>query len=179
MKVVVTALCGFLFGVLFWSPAALSQGSPAPGEGEMLRFSIQADATYRSGGPVAMEFTLENLTDESLWILKWHTPFEGIANRIFEVTCGGREVPYEGRMLKRGIPTPDDYLKLAPREKNACTFDLASAYALPASEECQVSFIGKLLDVSQLDPKEARSAAQALEPMTIRGNDVTIRIVGR
>jgi hypothetical protein len=178
MRVASIVLSALLLGMALWSAAAVSEGSDAPGGREMVRFSLDADATYRLGAPVRMDFSLENLTDENLWILKWHTPCEGILNRIFDVTCGGREIPYEGRMLKRGNPTPNDYLKLAPHEKMTCTFDLASVYTLPAKEECHVSFVGRLLDVSRSEPKAERSAEQALEPMTIRGNDVTIRILG-
>ena len=178
MRVAAVLLCSLLLGAVLLSTTAASEGSDAPEERGIVRFSLGSDTAYRFRAPVRMEFSLENLTDDNLWVLKWHTPFEGVSNRIFDVTCDGREAPYKGVMLKRGSPAETDYLMLAPHDKKTCAFDLASVYTLPASGECRVRFEGRLLDVSRSAPKIMEGAEQSWKPMTIRGNDVTFRSIG-
>ena len=39
---------------------------------------------------IVIKFTLENNSEENLWILKWNTPLEGLKKRIFNVICDGK-----------------------------------------------------------------------------------------
>ena len=167
-------LCSFCITAL-WPVAVIPETNEALEA--VARFSLDADTPYRTGAPVRVAFTLENLTDADLWILEWNTPFEGILNRIFDITCDGTEAPYEGRMVKRGRPAPNDYLKLGPYEKQIRTVELSSVYNFSGIEECLVTFRGTLLDISQMDPNLRRSSAYELHPVEIHGNDVIIRII--
>lgn len=49
-------------------------------------------------------FTLENLSDETVYVLKWFTPLEGLFGDIFRITRDSEEIPYTGPMVKRGDP---------------------------------------------------------------------------
>jgi peptidyl-Lys metalloendopeptidase len=78
----------------------------------LLQYRLQAKENYRLGEPLVIEFTLENLSDHNVWVLTWYTPLEGLKGKIFEVTCDGKPVAYEGIMVKRGDPCRDDYVHI-------------------------------------------------------------------
>lgn len=81
----------------------------------VLKYQLSASNSYVLGKPVIIKFTLYNLLDENIWVLTWYTPLEGLKGKIFLVTCNGKEIPYEGRMVKRGNPTQDDYIYIASK----------------------------------------------------------------
>lgn len=165
------------FCILALRPVAVTP-EPNGASKAIVQFSLNADMSYQKGVPVRVAFTIENLTDTDLWILQWNTPFEGILNRIFDITCDGINVPYEGRMIKRGRPAPSDYLKLDPYEKKTRIIDLSSVYNLSGMKECLVTFRGKLLDVTRMDPNLQLSSDYMLQSIEIHGNNVIIRILG-
>ena len=111
-----------------------------------LEYHLGAKGNYVVGGPVIISFTLENQTDTDLWILIWHTPLEGLRGRIFLVMCDGEEVPYEGRMVKRGDPVRYDYVHIRARGSSSTEVDLSLAYNLPVADECRVEFKGQIYD---------------------------------
>ena len=82
---------------------------------QSLKYQLSANNSYVVGTPITINFTLENLLDENLWILKWYTPLEGMRGEIFQVNCDGKEIPYEGMMAKRGDPDRDSYMHIVPR----------------------------------------------------------------
>jgi hypothetical protein len=44
------------------------------------------------------------LASEGCYVLKWFTPLEGIGGDIFRVERDGAELPYHGKLVKRGPP---------------------------------------------------------------------------
>jgi hypothetical protein len=114
---------------------------------ELLSYRLRAQKSYDHSLAINLGFSLENLSPNDLWILKWYTPLEGIKSNIFQVVCDGVEIPYEGRMVKRGAPERDDYLRLAARSTEHVEVDLSNAYNCPAAKECRVRFKGRIHDV--------------------------------
>ena len=141
-----------------------------------LRYHLQAESSYIQGAPVMVGFSVENLSSVDVWILKWYTPLEGIKGKIFEVTCDGVDIPYEGRLMKRGNPEKDEYARLYPGESASAKVDLASVYALPACKECRLKFKGRIHD-AVLDQREVPRAAEAHLPVDVPGNAVSFSIV--
>ena len=112
--------------------------------------------SYLHGNPIIVNFTLHNLTNEDLWVLRWYTPLEGIKGKIFRVSCDGHEIPYIGPMVKRAQPTMNDYVHIDPRRSVSHEVDLSSVYDLPLYQQCVVQFSGKIYDFvasSDLIPK--------------------------
>ena len=54
---------------------------------------------------VVVRVTITNTSSTPQYILKWHTPFGGIEEALFEVTRDGVDVPYLGAHYKRPAPT--------------------------------------------------------------------------
>ena len=145
------------------------------GGGPLLRYRLAADPGYTAGQPILIRFTLENMADGDLWVLTWYTPLEGLMGRIFTVTCDGREILYEGMMVKRGDPGSKDYMHISPHGSVSAVVDLSEAYPLHACRECRVRFRGRIHDVVRAKGTLPRKSDDH-EGMDIEGNSVIFRI---
>ena len=125
--------------------------------------------------PIIIEFTLENHSSENLWLLKWYTPFEGLKGKIFRVTCDGKEIPYEGQMVKRGHPTKDDYIYVASEDSVSSEVNLSDAYTFPTSYECKVEFKGRIYDFSKSEGSLPKKSEEH-QMINITGNSVTFDV---
>ena len=112
----------------------LTMGSTAIGqvknvEGISCEISA-ARAEYAAADPLAIEFSMINNTDDTLYVSKWKTPLEGFNSDMFTVTKGEEKVTYIGRLVKRASPSPDDYILIGPNKKVSRTIDLSEGYAV-------------------------------------------------
>jgi len=88
--------------------------------------TIEAEEPLSTGGPVNARFTLTNTSSEGLFVLKWFTPLEGLAGDIFQIQRDGVELPYVGKVGRRGVaPTSDDYVWIGAGESITAEVDLA------------------------------------------------------
>ena len=141
----------------------------------LLTYRMQAQKRYDHSLPIKLGFSIENPSAKELWILKWYTPLEGIKSNIFEVVCDGVEIPYEGRMIKRGAPERDDYLRLGARSTEHVEVDLSSAYHFPAAKQCRVKFKGRIHDVVS-DARQVPRAPADHSPADIDGDAVVFEV---
>lgn len=82
-------------------------------------------------GGTEVRMTVHNPSDAAQRFCRYHTPFEGIRNRIFRVVgSDGEEISYEGMMAKRAPPGPEDFLLVAPGKDLQATVDLERGYAM-------------------------------------------------
>jgi hypothetical protein len=141
-----------------------------------LRYRLFADKSYSAGKPITLGFRLENLTNKGLLILTWYTPLEGIKSRIFKVTCGGKEILYNGPMVKRAAPALEDYVRIGPKASISAKVDLSQAYSLPICSECLVEFEGRIHDIVHEDgTSQIEQGSQ--HGMDIMGNAASFRVV--
>lgn len=140
-----------------------------------LKYSLHGKSSYVLGKPILIAFDLENSSSTDLWILKWYTPLEGIKGKIFEVTCDGVAIPYEGRLVKRGNPGEDDYILLHPGGSAHAEFDLSEAYSLRECKECRLKFKGRIHDVV-VDGQHIPHAADQHVSVEVPGEPLLFRI---
>jgi len=95
-----------------------------------LRQSIHMQPTYRLGEPVTLRYEIENTGAEAYTLLTWDTPLGGEVMNFLELRHDDRVIPYDGRLVKRGEPSPESYRTIAPGETVAEELDLSEAYAL-------------------------------------------------
>jgi len=145
--------------------------------GSALKYSLIAEDSYSMGKPIILGFTLENLTNECFWILTWYTPLEGLKGRIFKVTCSGKEILYNGPMVKRGGPELADYVRIGPKGSVSAKVVLSAAYSLPVSNECRVEFEGRIHDIVR-DTNFVFIGRDEHHWIDIKGNAVAFRVVG-
>jgi hypothetical protein len=104
-----------------------------------LKGRLVASRVYDSAEPVQLRFELTNDGDEDLYVLKWYTPLEGINSDCLTVLRNGKtRVPYDGPMVKRGNPGPDDYVLIPAGKTVAVDVDLSESYAVSRPAKYQV-----------------------------------------
>jgi hypothetical protein len=145
---------------------------------DKMRYQLRANDTYVKGDPVTINFTLMNLSNENLWVLTWYTPLEDLRGKIFRVTCDGKDVPYQGRMLKRDQPNKDDYIEIHPGRSVSKIVDLSDAYQIPACNEALVEFKGRIYDYTTTMPSDfTPKSTEEHQTVKITGNTVTFRVI--
>ena len=77
-----------------------------------LSATLEATSSLPDCKAVRITFTLTNHSDERLYVLTWYTPLEGIFGEIFRVRRDGQAIPYEGPLVMRGDPLPENYVLL-------------------------------------------------------------------
>jgi peptidyl-Lys metalloendopeptidase len=158
---------------------ALTLAACAAGERrgeESLTYRLTAPETVASGQPVTVGFELENRSPVPLRVLTWNTPLEGMSNDIFRVERDGAEVPYEGPMMKRGNPSPGDYVLVAPGKSVSAEVDLARGYDVSRRGSYRVDFRGRLHDVVP-DGGEVPRARDQHRSAEITGQAASFRVV--
>jgi peptidyl-Lys metalloendopeptidase len=170
-------MCLFALSIFMWQCPLFSENIASDNEqGAALRFKLEARDSYILGQPVPITFTLENLMRRDVYVLTWYTPFEGLKGKIFKVTRNGAEIPYEGRMIKRGEPTREDYLHIAPLGSASATVDLALVYNMGAPGTYRVEFIKGIYDLTFDENTIPRELAEH-KGIEISGNAVTFSLI--
>lgn len=121
---------------------------------------------------VQVRVTLANTGATPQFVLKWHTPLEGMTAPLFEVQRDGQPVHYLGIKAKRAAPGPGDYLRLEPGASVSSTVELSAQYEMHVTGAYTLRY------------RTAASglfATQALRPVagTLASNPVAIWIDGR
>jgi len=109
---------------------------------------LQSNSPVEAGQPVLVEFALINPAGRPVYVLRRHTPLEGIFDDIFRVRRDGKILPYIGPMLKRAAPKRDDYLAILPGDSLSNEVDLARAYDFSEPGEYTVSLQSLIRDYS-------------------------------
>lgn len=78
---------------------------------------------------VWVQFTLTNQSLGSIKVLPWYTPLEGYLTHLFNIEDEqGKQLQYQGPMVKRMAPQIMDYITLQPGESVKAKLDLQAAY---------------------------------------------------
>jgi hypothetical protein len=165
------------------APATGPQAIPSPtAQGTLSEIALGATlkipATLASGEEVNLEFTLINSTRSELYVLKWYTPLEGIMGEIFDVKRDGQVVPYEGILAYRGVPSPEDYVRLDAGGSASAEVDLADAYDFSQAGEYTITFISPRISHVARTEGEMAKTLDELGPVQIASEPVTVRIEG-
>jgi hypothetical protein len=147
----------------------------APTPSHPLECRLEAVHPLVAGGPVAIRFRLIDRTTEPLWVLQWNTPIEGWRGTIFTVTYQGRELPYQGPMVKRGDPRRQDYVEIPPEDSLNVSVDLSEAYEVKQPGQYQVKVTGNLLDVTK-DAASVPRPRERHQPMTLHCEPLTLDV---
>ena len=105
----------------------------------VLKGKLVASEVYNSAEPVRLRFDLTNNGDEDLYVLKWYTPLEGLNSDCLKVVRNERsKVAYDGPMIKRGLPGPDDYVLIPAGKTVTADVDVSESYAVSKPANYQV-----------------------------------------
>jgi len=112
---------------------------------------------------VVLRVTITNTSSTPQYVLKWHTPFAGIEDRIFDVTRDGVALPYLGKHYKRGAPTAKDYYLLKPGASHTSKVEISSVYDMTVTGDYAVKYHAASADLfmPKQDARSLMSAASA------------------
>jgi peptidyl-Lys metalloendopeptidase len=136
--------------------------------------------TYKAEDQEGLKFTLINNSDNELSVLKWKTPLDGINSDMFNIEKEGEKSVYLGRIVKRGTPKPEDYVKLAPGESISKEFDLTNFYDISSVGNYNIQFISPLLDIGMNEPETLASdfaAKDDIAPKIVYSNVVQFQLL--
>jgi peptidyl-Lys metalloendopeptidase len=129
-----------------------------------------------AGGPVQIRFALTNPTGEKVWALTWNTPLERWMGTIFTLTGpGGEEIPYQGPMAKRGVPTLDSYVEIPSGETAEAVVDLAQVYEFKNPGLYRLQVTGSLFDLTG-DGSELPRSTDLYAPAQLPCNEVVLEV---
>jgi hypothetical protein len=130
------------------------------------------------GEAVKLTFTLTNHSPEKLYVLTWYTPLEGIFGEIFEVKREGQAIPYEGPLVMRGDPLPENYVLLEPGASVSAEVDLATVYSFSQAGEYTIEFLSPRISHVAKTESEFAASVDDLGPVEIPCNALRLTITG-
>lgn len=113
----------------------------------MLTYQLISKQIFQPDEPINIQFILFNQSDKPIYVLKWYTPLEGVEGEIFNVYRDGNELMYNGRMIKRGEPRPEDYIRIEAKSNVSSTIDLSLYYDINKPGKYKIEFYKKISDM--------------------------------
>ena len=136
--------------------------------------------TYQLGDPILITFTIENISNETYRLLKWGTPLEQEVNGDFLTLRRDNEtIGYDGKLIKRGDPSPESYVTIMPGERLMETLDISTAYPIHEPGDYIATFKCLLNDVFIVagNNKEATRSRKNHEPHRFDSQSVHFKVV--
>ncbi|NHZ80694.1 peptidase M35 [Massilia sp. CCM 8695] len=109
-------------------------------------------ASLNKEDDVVMRVTITNTSSKPQYVLKWHTPFAGVQDHLFDVTRDGVNVPYQGRHYKRPAPTAKDYYLLKPGASHTAKVELSALYDMSVTGDYAVRYHAASLNLFNSPP---------------------------
>ncbi|MDQ5857466.1 MAG: M35 family metallo-endopeptidase, partial [Acidobacteriota bacterium] len=114
----------------------------------MTEMAVENGAVYEGSDPIEVRFTLHNDSLDKVQVLVWHTPLAGFSNDLFYVERDGEPVPYTGRLVKWGTPTPEDYVEIESGGFLSTTFDPSAVYDMSEPGHYTIRYRDELLELN-------------------------------
>jgi peptidyl-Lys metalloendopeptidase len=118
---------------------AMSMAAQAGNNGVVVSVAPEK-ASLGKSDDVKVKVTFTNTSGSPQYVLKSHTPFEGVNAPVFEVTRDGQPVRYLGKIVKRAAPTAADYYLLKPGASYTVKVELSSLYDMATTGDYSVRF---------------------------------------
>jgi len=110
---------------------------------------MELDQTSRDLGQVVLNSTLTNFTGQPITFFPWNTPFDNAVNgRFLSIidSATNTQLAYQGRLVKRRAPMPEDYRTLAHGEAAFNSLDISKSYNFCADKRYIIRLLGSIYD---------------------------------
>ncbi|MFZ2753170.1 MAG: M35 family metallo-endopeptidase [Lysobacteraceae bacterium] len=91
-----------------------------------------------------VEVRITNTSRKNVRLPKWQLPSEVQRSNLFRISRDGQEVGFEGAVVKRGVPTAEDFAILRPGRSYRSVVALGSAYDLSKAGHYTVTYAAPL-----------------------------------
>jgi peptidyl-Lys metalloendopeptidase len=149
---------------------------------DILKGKLVASRVYDSAEPVTLRFELTNEGDKDLYVLKWYTPLEGLNSDCLTVLRNSKtKVGYDGPMIKRGNPGPDDYVLIPAGQTVTADVDVSESYSVSKPADYQVELNIPAVEHIPAPPTTAKREVLALAKKspqlgTVRGGKTKFKV---
>jgi peptidyl-Lys metalloendopeptidase len=141
---------------------AMSMAAQAGNNGVVVSVAPEK-ASLGKSDDVTVKVTFTNTSGSPQYVLKSHTPFEGVNAPVFEVTRDGQPVRYLGKIVKRAAPTAADYYMLKPGASYTVKVELSSLYDMATTGDYSVRFHAASPQLFGDGASTAQAAAASLD----------------
>ena len=119
---------------------AMSLSSQAAGNNGVVVSVAPEKAALGKSDDVVVKVTFTNTSGSPQYVLKSHTPFDGVNAPVFDVTRDGQPVRYLGKIVKRAAPTAADYYLLKPGASYTVKVELSALYDMATTGDYAVRY---------------------------------------
>ncbi len=109
----------------------------------VINAKITAQQNFEINQPALLSIEITNNSEETVELLQWNTPLEGLHCKLLEITDSeGKQIPYLGIIVKRGNPKPKHFMSIKAGEKVEVNLDFSEAYKItsPGIHKIQLKF---------------------------------------
>lgn len=117
-----------------------------------LSVELKAQASKASPGESVL-WQITNQSSESVYVLRWETPLDGMSRSMFDVSYKGQPVRYMDKVVHWGHPEAKDFVKIAPGQTLSAEINLAASYEMINAGDYTVNFDGELSYMMSTDEK--------------------------
>ena len=117
-----------------------------------LSVELKAQTSKSSPGE-SITWQITNQSSESVYVLRWETPLDGLSRSLFDVSYKGQPVRYMDKLVHWGHPESKDFVKIAPGQTLSAEVNLAASYEMINAGDYTISFDGQLSYMVAADEK--------------------------
>ncbi|HZY79761.1 MAG TPA: M35 family metallopeptidase [Cyclobacteriaceae bacterium] len=147
-----------------------------------IRARIYATSSYDKAKDVDVIFEISNTGNVDVYVLKWNTPLEGLRSDCLEVIHNRKFVPYDGILVKRGLPTQENYVEVKVGQTVSVKVDVAEGYDLSKKGTVSIAFNSENLVVipatEAVSDAEFTTAVQAKKRRKIDNKPARFKVDG-
>ncbi|WP_363797482.1 M35 family metallo-endopeptidase [Lysobacter firmicutimachus] len=138
-------------GAVLTGAIAAAVAAPGAAQNNPLRVGLVAVNGAADDFLGAVEISITNTGRKAVRLPKWQLPSDEFDARLFDISYAGKPVAYEGALVKRGLPSAEDFAILQPGETYRRTIDLSAGYDLSRTGQYVVRFNAPLQHASTSD----------------------------
>lgn len=142
----------FVFALLFGCNAADSETTALTNTPAC---TLTAGDSFIADEPVLIGLEIDNPGNETVEVLRYFTPIEGIMGPIYQVSFQGQVLDYLGPMVKRMPPSDEDWLALPAGSSLSADVEINLSWDLSRAGEYRIELSN---DISYRASPEAETA---------------------
>ena len=146
------------------------------GYGLSVDMKVPDKSSLKTGSEAVFFFEWKNTGQESLHILRWDSPMEGLTSDMFKVTRNGQIVVYQGPVMKRAFPEASDFATLNPGVSIQSSVDVSKWYDLSEPGKYTIELNAGFLVVLDAKPLQSENRMGRNVAMKLKSKKITFTV---